>query len=53
MPVALTGALLAQLALIGLLAAAPSLPARTVHRLALRCAGLWALVAAALTLYTR
>ncbi|MEU0941070.1 hypothetical protein [Embleya sp. NPDC005971] len=52
MPAALTGVLLANLALIGLLAIAPSMPARTVHRTALRLAGIWALIAAAAALYT-
>ncbi|MFE5332927.1 hypothetical protein ACFRCG_41745 [Embleya sp. NPDC056575] len=52
MPAALTGALLAMLALIGLLAVSPSLPPRTVHRLALELACIWAAIAAAAALYT-
>ncbi|MFI1580037.1 hypothetical protein [Embleya sp. NPDC020630] len=50
MPLALV--LLPSLALIGLLAVAPSLPPRTVHRLAFELACIWAAVAAAAALYT-
>ncbi|MGW1998593.1 hypothetical protein [Embleya sp. NPDC001921] len=49
---AVIGVLAAGLGLIGLLALAPSLPPRTVYRLAANLACLWAAIAAAAALYT-
>ncbi|MGW1998512.1 hypothetical protein [Embleya sp. NPDC001921] len=49
---AVIGVLAAALALIGLLALAPSLPPRTVRTLALELACFWAAIAAAAALYT-